>query len=206
MELAAERGAFPLFPVSVFGRRGEPARRNAQLLSIAPTGTISVIAGTTSGIEPMFAIAYARNVLDTRPIEVNPLFEHVARARGFHSDELMAELVRTGGVRGLAAVPEDVRAVFPSAHEIDPAWHLKMQATVQRYVDAGVSKTVNLPSDAGVDEVRRLCHEAWRAGVKGITVYRYGSRSGEVLSFLGDGPIGIQPARAGGCAGRACDS
>ena len=209
VELAAERGAFPLFEQSVFAARREPPPRNAQLTAIAPTGTISVIAGTTSGIEPMFAIVYVRNVLGTRLIEVNPLFERVARERGFYSDDLMADLVTAGGVRGSSRVPEDVRRAFPSAHEIAPVQHLRMQAAVQRHVDAAVSKTVNLPADAGVDDVKRTYLDAWRAGLKGITVYRYGSRPGQVLSFLGTppagAPLGAGPAYAGGCAGHECE-
>lgn len=206
-ELAAERGAFPRWDESVLAARGLPALRNAQLTSIAPTGTISLIAGTTSGIEPMFAIAYVRNVLGRQLIEVNGLFERTARDRGFYRDELMARIARTGGVRDDPSVPEDVRRAFVTALEIEPGWHLRMQAAMQRHVDAAVSKTVNLPAGATVDDVRRLYLEAWRAGTKGITVYRYGSRPGQVLTYMEgeQAPVRVATTYAGGCAGYECE-
>ena len=210
-ELAAERGPFPLWPESTLARRGGPPLRNAQVMSIAPTGTISVIAGTTSGIEPMFAVAYVRNVLGTRLVEVNPLFERVARERGFYSEELMTEIARTGGVGGNPAVPEDVRRAFVTALEIAPAWHLRMQAAFQRHADAAVSKTVNLPREATVDDVAGIYRAAWRARVKGITVYRYGSKPAQVLTFLADSaegpapPVEVDLEYAGGCVGYACE-
>ncbi len=209
-ELARERGPFPRFPESRLAARGAPPMRNAQLLSIAPTGTISVIAGTTSGIEPMFAVSYVRNVLGTRLVETNPLFERIARDRGFYSEELMAEIARTGGLGGIRHVPEDVRRAFVTALEIDPMWHLRMQAAFQRYVDAAVSKTVNLPATATVEDVREIYLAAWRMRVKGITVYRYGSRPGQVLTFLSEGaepapPVEVDAEYAGGCVGYVCE-
>lgn len=208
-ELAAERGPFPLFARSRLAARGRPPVRNAQLTSVAPTGTISIVAGTTSGIEPMFALAYARDVLGTRRLEVNPLFERVARDGGFYSDDLMAEVARAGGVAHSPGVPPDVRRRFVTALEVAPAWHIRMQAAVQRHVDAAVSKTVNLPAEATVEDVRTVLVEAWRAGVKGITVYRYGSRPDQVLRFLADTgsspPLLAGPEYAGGCAGRVCE-
>jgi ribonucleoside-diphosphate reductase alpha chain len=209
--LAAERGAFTLFPQSVYARRGFPPLRNAQLTSVAPTGTISIIAGTTSGIEPMFALAYLRNVLGGHLLEVNSLFERTARARGFYSDDLMSEIAGTGGVRSSRSVPEDVRRAFVTALEVEPEWHLRMQAAVQRHVDAAVSKTVNLSTRATVEDVRRIYLAAWRAGAKGITVYRYGSRPDQVLTFLAEAgrtetpPLQADPAYAGGCAGHTCE-
>jgi ribonucleoside-diphosphate reductase alpha chain len=207
-ELAAERGAFPLFDQSTFARAGLPPLRNAQLTSVAPTGSISIIAGTTSGIEPMFAVAFVRNALDTHLLEVNPLFDRMARSRGFHSDELIADIARTGGVRDDDRVPADVRRRFVTALDVAPSWHLRMQAAVQRHVDGAVSKTVNLPHDASAEDVRRIFVDAWRAGVKGITVYRYGSRPGQVLSLLADReplpPVLADSSYAGGCAGHEC--
>ncbi len=209
--LAADRGPFPLFEQSIFARRGFPPLRNAQLTSIAPTGTISIVAGTTSGIEPMFALVYLRNVLGSHLLEANPLFERTARARGFYSDDLMAEVAASGGLRESRRVPEDVRRAFVTALEVAPEWHLRMQAAVQRHVDAAVSKTVNLPAGASVEDVRRVFLDAWRSGAKGITVYRYGSRPGQVLTFLSDAepeagpPVRADAAYAGGCAGRACE-
>ncbi len=210
-DLAGERGPFPAFAESRLAARGSPALRNAQLLSIAPTGTISVIAGTTSGIEPMFAVAYVRNVLGTRLVEVNPLFERLARDRGFYSEELMAEVARTGGVRGNPRVPEEVRRAFATALEVEPRWHLRMQAAFQRHVDAAVSKTVNLPASATVEDVKEIYLSAWRLGLKGITIYRYGSRPGQVLTFLSEQegapapPVEVHPEYAGGCAGYVCE-
>ncbi|MFP3901667.1 MAG: adenosylcobalamin-dependent ribonucleoside-diphosphate reductase [Acidimicrobiia bacterium] len=210
-ELAASRGPFPLFPTSRHAERGSPPLRNAQLTSVAPTGTISLIAGTTAGIEPLFAIAYVRNVMGRHLVEINPRFERLARDRGFYSDELMADIARTGGVRDNPAVPEEVRAAFPTALEIDPSWHLRMQAAVQRHVDAAVSKTINLPATATADDVRATYLAAWRARVKGITVYRYGTKPGQVLTFLSGPedsahrPVRVDTAFTGGCAGHVCE-
>jgi ribonucleoside-diphosphate reductase alpha chain len=210
-QLAQERGPFPLFAESVYARRGFPPLRHAQLTSVAPTGTISLIAGTTSGIEPIFAIAYLRSVLGGHLVEVHPLFERIARDRGFYSDALMADIVRSGVVRGEQRVPDDVRRAFVTALEIAPEWHLRMQAAVQRHVDAAVSKTINLPEDVAVEDVRQIFVDAWRANVKGITVYRYGSVPGQVLSFLSDlgrsgpAPVETDLAYAGGCAAHVCE-
>jgi ribonucleoside-diphosphate reductase alpha chain len=210
-ELADERGPFPFFDESTFARRGSSPLRNAQLTSVAPTGTISLIAGTTSGIEPMFAIAYARNVLNRQLIELNPLFERTVRGLGLYTDQLVADIAATGHVRDNPAVPPDVRAAFPTALDLAPEWHLRMQAAVQRHVDAAVSKTINLPASATVEDVRDVFLAAWRARVKGITVYRYGSRPDQVLTLLGDREAALGPpvradvAFAGGCAGRACE-
>jgi ribonucleoside-diphosphate reductase alpha chain len=176
-ELAAERGPFPLFAQSRLAVRGERPLRNAQLTSVAPTGTISLIAGTTAGIEPMFALTYTRHVLGRDFTEVNPLFERVSSARGLDPD-----MVTTGGtVRDRVEVPVDLRRVFVTAHEVAPKWHVRMQAAVQRHVDAAVAKTVNLPETATIGEVEDVFWQAWRAGVKGITVYRSESRKGQVL-------------------------
>lgn len=208
--LAEERGAFPEYERSVFARKGTPLR-NAQLTSVAPTGTISIIAGTTSGIEPMFALSYVRNVLGGRNlIEVNPTFELTARRRGFYSEALMAEVARAGGVRSNRAVPEDVRRAFVTALEIEPGRHLDMQAAVQRHVDAAVSKTINLPETATVEDVKRTYLAAWKAGLKGITIYRYGSKPDQVLNFLsgngeGEPPVQADSIYAGGCAGYVCE-
>jgi ribonucleoside-diphosphate reductase alpha chain len=210
-ELAARRGPYPLFAESRDARRGAPPLRNAQLLSVAPTGTISLIAGTTSGIEPMFAIAYVRNVLGRHLVEANLLFERLARDRGFYSDVLIDDIAQAGGVRANRAVPAEIRAAFPTALEIAPEWHLRMQAAVQRHVDGAVSKTINLPARATVDDVRAVFLDAWRARVKGITVYRYGSLADQVLTLLSDEvPMGERPVRVdgaftGGCAEHVCE-
>jgi ribonucleoside-diphosphate reductase alpha chain len=203
--LADDRGAFPAFADSRFARSGP--RRNAQVTSVAPTGTISLIAGTTAGIEPMFAIAFTRTIVGRHLLEVNPCFDRLARDRGFYRDELAAEIAQRGGVRGYPQLPAEVRAAFPTAAEIAPEWHLRMQAAVQRHVDAAVSKTVNLPATATIDDVRSIYLAAWKAKVKGITVYRYGSREAQVLSYAAPEPVLAQADTTftGGCAGRACE-
>ncbi len=203
--LAQERGPFPAFADSRFA--GSTPRRNAQLTSIAPTGTISLIAGTTAGIEPMFAIAYTRAVIGRRLLEINPCFDRLARDRGFYHHDLMAEIARRGGVREDPHVPAEVRAAFPTAAEITPEWHLRMQAAVQRHVDAAVSKTVNLPAEATIDDIRAIYLAAWKAKVKGITVYRYGSRQGQVLSYVAPDQalLSADATFSGGCVGRMCE-
>jgi ribonucleoside-diphosphate reductase alpha chain len=207
VQLAADRGPFPAWRQA--GDRAAQPRRNAQLVSIAPTGSISIIAGTTAGIEPLFAVAFARNVLDTELIEASGAFERVARERGFDSAELMAEVVRSGSVRKVGGVPADVRRAFVTAAELAPEWHLRMQAVFQRHADGAVSKTVNLPEDATVQDVAGIYADAWAQQVKGVTLYRYGSRSGQVLTRLGDtvgrASVRVGAEYAGGCLIRPCE-
>ncbi|MEM2352049.1 MAG: ribonucleotide reductase, partial [Thermoproteota archaeon] len=185
VELGEERGSFPNFPGSIWEKMGYKAMRNATVTSIAPTGTISIIAGTSSGIEPLFAVAFVRNVMGTQLFEVNPLFEQIAKERGFYSTDLISRVAKTGSVQGLSEVPPDVKRLFKTALEIAPEWHVRMQAAFQKYVDNAVAKTVNLPSDATVDDVRRIFMMAWKLKCKGITVYRYGSKPGQVLVIGG---------------------
>jgi ribonucleoside-diphosphate reductase alpha chain len=193
--LAEERGPFPLYPESRYARGGGPPLRNAQLTSIAAMGTISLIAGTTPGIEPLFAVVYARRVFGRAVIEVQRSFEQVARDRGFLDDTLLAEIAATGTVRGNPAVPPDVQRAYVTALEVAPRWHVRMQAAMQRHVDAAVSKTVNLPADAtAADVVEAIFLDAWRAGCKAITVCRYGTRPGQVLQRV---PTDCSPCRAG---------
>jgi ribonucleoside-diphosphate reductase alpha chain len=208
--LAAQRGPFPLYEESAYARREIGPLRNAQLTSVAPTGTISLIAGTTSGIEPIFALAYVRHILGRQIAEANLLFERTARERGFYSEQLMTEISRTGTVGQNAAVPADVRAAFVTALEISPDWHLKMQAAVQRHVDAAVAKTVNLPASATPADVQALYLAAWRTGLKGITVYRYGARPDQVLTLAGpagppSGEVHIHAGYSGGCGRHVCE-
>lgn len=182
--LGEERGSFPLFEESRL--KSWPAMRNATLTTIAPTGTISIIAGTSSGIEPLFALAYVRNVLEgSRLLEVSPLFEAAAEARGIYRPELQAELARRGTASGLAGVPEDLQDLFVTALEIQPEQHVRVQAAFQKYTDNAVSKTVNLAERATVEDVRAVYDLAYDLGCKGVTVFRYGSRS-QVL-YLGNG-------------------
>jgi ribonucleoside-diphosphate reductase alpha chain len=210
VELARERGPFPAFQQSTYAARGHAPLRNAQLTAIAPTGTISLIAGTTSGIEPFFAVAYLRTVLGRRLVQVNPLFETVARERGFYTEQLVTDLAHTGSVAHDPRVPPDVRRAFPTALDLTREDHLRMQAAVQRHTDAGVSKTVNLPATASAADIRDLFMLAWRLRVKGITAYRYGSRPDQVLQLLSSEgkvpgpPVLVDAAYAGGCPATAC--
>lgn len=180
--LAKERGSFPNFSLSDYAERGEPPIRNATVTTIAPTGTISIIAGTTSGIEPIFALAYVRNVLDNDTlVEVNPLFEDLARERGFYSQELMQRIAESGSVSHIDGVPDDVKRLFVTAHDISPESHIRIQAAFQKYVDNAVSKTVNFPNSAAEDDIEKVYTLAYELGCKGVTVYRDGSRENQVL-------------------------
>ena len=182
-ELAQTRGAFPNFTGSIYDQPGAPAMRNATVTTIAPTGTLSIIAGCSSGVEPLFAVSYVRTVMDNdRLVEVNPLFEALARERGFYSDELMEKIAEHGSVEDLEEVPEDLRRVFVTAHDISPEWHIRMQAAFQDHTDNAVSKTVNFASDATAEDVRLVYDLAYTLGVKGVTIYRDGSKDAQVLS------------------------
>ncbi|WP_208028797.1 adenosylcobalamin-dependent ribonucleoside-diphosphate reductase [Rhabdothermincola sediminis] len=207
-QLAEERGPFPLWEVSTLARRGRRPRRNAQLLSIAPTGTISLLAGTTAGIEPVFAVVYSRQLLGAAHLEVNRAFETVVREAGLWSTDLLDQLAATGSVKDIDGLPRAIKRVFRSALEMAPAWHVRMQAAVQRHVDAAVSKTVNLPNDATPRDIGNLYRLAWRSGVKGITVYRDGSRPDQVQRRLApagsEAAVAVAPTFSGGCSAREC--
>jgi len=182
-ELAAERGPFPNFKGSIFDKKGAKPVRNATCSTIAPTGTISIIANSSSGVEPLFAVSYVRQVLDNDIlVEVNPLFEKVARERGFYSPELMKLIAQHGTVKDLDQVPEDVRKIFVTAHDITPEDHIRMQAAFQAYTDNAVSKTVNFCKSATKEDVATVYRLAYQQGCKGVTIYRDGSRDMQVLS------------------------
>ncbi len=188
-QLGRERGAFPNFPGSALQRRGMPAVRNATVTTIAPTGTISLIAGCSSGIEPLFAIAFAKNVLEKeRLFEVNPQFVEIAKAKGFHSKELIEKVAAQGHLKGIPGIPEWVRKVFVTSHDISPEWHVRTQAAFQKNTDNAVSKTVNFPHEATIKDVEVVFRLAHTLGCKGITVYRDGSRQAQVLTTGSTGP------------------
>ncbi|GAB4488925.1 MAG: vitamin B12-dependent ribonucleotide reductase [Thermodesulfovibrionales bacterium] len=179
--LAEERGVFPNYEKSVFD--GTIKLRNATVTTIAPTGTLSIIAGCSSGVEPLFAVSYVRNVMEgTKLIEVNPYFEKVAKERGFWSRDLMERIAETGSLHGFSEIPDDVKAVFVTAHDITPTEHVAMQAAFQKYVDNAVSKTVNFSHGATTKDVEDVYLLAYEWGCKGVTVYRDGSREEQVLS------------------------
>ena len=179
--LARERGAYPNFACGLQNELGMEPQRNATTTTIAPTGTISIIAGCSSGIEPLFALCYERNVMDNdRLLEVYPTFAQLASAQGFDSPELMENIARQGSLNGLP-VPDEVKALFVTAHDIAPVWHVQLQAAFQEFTDNAVSKTVNLPHDSTREDVAKVFHLAYQLGCKGVTVYRDGSRDSQVL-------------------------
>ena len=208
-EIAEVRGSFPNFERSIWKDRCNTFR-NATVTTVAPTGTISIIAGCSSGIEPLFAVSFMRNVLGgARLFETNVLFEEVAKARGFYSAKLLEEVARTGSVQEIEGVPDDVKRLFVTALDIDSVWHVKMQAAFQRFTDNAVSKTVNLPFEAEIEDVREIYDLAWQLKCKGVTVFRYGSKPEQVL-YIGevktkDGKfISAQSEYAGGCPTKNC--
>lgn len=184
VELAEERGSFSNFEGSRWERKGYPGIRNATLTTVAPTGTLRIIAGCSSGVEPIFAISYIRRMMDGTIIrEANPVFVKRAQQDGFYSEELMDRISETGSVRGLKEIPYEVRKVFVTSLDISPEWHVGMQAAFQRHCDNAVSKTVNLPEHATVEDVRSVFLLAHKLRCKGITVFRYGSKKQQVLSI-----------------------
>jgi len=180
--LAQERGPFPAYSESVFAERGEAPIRNATTTTIAPTGSLSILAGCTSGIEPLFALSFSRNVMDGESLqEINPHFESALRESGCESPELKQEVAERGTVQDMSRLPQELRRVFVTAMDIDPEWHLRMQAAFQRHTDNAVSKTVNLPNQATQQDIFDIYWMAYEMGCKGVTVYRDGCREEQVL-------------------------
>ena len=209
VELGEERGSFPNFDKSIWKDKHH-AMRNATITTIAPTGSISIIAGCSSGIEPLFAISFIRNVLGgTRLFEINPLFEMTIKERGLYSAKLLEEIARTGSVQKIEEAPEDIKRIFVTALDIKPEWHVKMQAAFQKYTDNAVSKTVNLPQNATAEDVEKVFWMAYKLKCKGITVYRYGSKPEQVL-YTGEIKtkkrkfVAAESEYAGGCPTKTC--
>jgi len=183
VELAERRGVFPNFKGSIYDAPDMPKVRNATTTTIAPTGTLSTIADCSSGIEPLFAIAYKRLVLDTELYEISKYFIETAQKRGFYSEAIMNKVFKTGNLKGIKEIPVDVRRLFKTALEIPPEDHIEMQAAFQEYTDNAVSKTINLPHKATRDDVAGTFLLAYEKGVKGITVFRYGAKKGTLVKF-----------------------
>ncbi|MHB1361608.1 MAG: vitamin B12-dependent ribonucleotide reductase [Thermoleophilia bacterium] len=186
VKLAGERGVFPNYNGSVYDTEGGLRVRNATTTTIAPTGTLSILANCSSGIEPLFAISYIRNVLDnTEMVETHRIFEEMAKDGGFYSEELMKEIAKRGSVADLPEVPDNVKSLFATAHDVKPEWHVRMQAAFQKYTDNAVSKTVNFSHDASIADVEQVYRLAYETGCKGVTIYRDGSREAQVLNIGG---------------------
>jgi len=182
-DLAVERGVFPNFTGSTWERKGRRLR-NATVTTIAPTGTISIIAGSSSGVEPLFALAMIRNVMENTELpEVHPIFERVARERGLYSAELLRDVADKGCLEEIAGIPDDLKRVFVTAHDVTPVWHVRMQAAFQDHIDNAVSKTVNFSHDATPADVEEVYRLAYELGAKGVTIYRDGSRDEQVLNI-----------------------
>ncbi|MCS7249631.1 MAG: adenosylcobalamin-dependent ribonucleoside-diphosphate reductase [candidate division WOR-3 bacterium] len=180
-ELGEKRGSFPNFEKSIYYNKFK-ALRNATVTTIAPTGTLSIIAGCSSGIEPIFALSYVRQVMGgLRLFEIQEDFEKILKERNLYSNELIKEIAQVGSIKDFKNIPEDIRKIFVTAMDISPIFQVKIQAAFQKYIDNAVSKTVNLPSYASLEDVREVFLTAWQLKCKGITVFRYGSKKEQVL-------------------------
>jgi len=183
MKLAKERGAFPNFKKSVYYERRMPPLRNATTTTIAPTGTLSIIAGCSGGIEPLYGVSFVREVLDGDKLyEVNPLFKQMAIKGGIYNDRLVSAISESPSIQDIPSIPKDMKELFVTAFDIPPVWHVKMQAVFQKYVDNAVSKTINLPYNATIQDIEDAYIAAYKLGCKGVTVFRTGSRKKQVLS------------------------
>lgn len=210
IELAEQRGVFSNFEKSVYAPRNVRLR-NATVNTIAPTGTISIIAGCSSGIEPLFAVSFIRSVLSgSHLFEINPIFEQMAKKKGVLKEDILNEIARSGSLQSVNGIPSELKRLFVTAFDVQPLHHLKIQAAFQKYTDNAVSKTVNLPEDASVEDVRNIYLKACELKCKGITVYRYNSKDRQVLSFgsrqqAEDGEfVTADSEYTGGCIGSDC--
>jgi ribonucleoside-diphosphate reductase alpha chain len=209
-KIGMKRDSFPNFEKSIWYGKYK-TMRNATVTTIAPTGSISIIAGCSSGIEPLFAVSFMRNVLEgTRLFEVNPIFERIAKEREFYSAKLLEKIAKNGSLQKIKEIPKYVKRIFVTALDIKPEWHVRMQAVFQKHTDNAVSKTINLPENSKISDVKKIYELAWKLKCKGITIYRYGSKPEQVL-YIGEveKPKKIQFVSAeaeysGGCMSGAC--
>jgi len=202
VELAHQRGSFPNFRGSLWEKKGYQSMRNATLVTIAPTGTISIIAGTSSGIEPLFAISFYREIMEgTRLLEVNHFFQSMAKTAGIANRELMERAALKGSIQNLPGVPKNMKRIFLTALDIPFEWHIEMQAAFQKYTDNAVSKTINLPQEATAEDVAKVYLMAYEKKCKGITIFRYGSKKHQVLNIglSKDMPVQAYPEYSGDC-------
>jgi len=184
VELADKRGVFPNFNGSIYDSPGMPRVRNATTTTIAPTGTLSIIADCSSGIEPLFALAYKRLILDTELSEINKYFFEMAEQKGFYSEELRKKVIEKSSLKGMEEVPAEIRRLFKTAHEIPPEDHIEMQACFQEYTDNAVSKTINMPYRSKEEDVAKAFLLAYEKGCKGVTIFRYGTaKKGTLVRF-----------------------
>ncbi|MFN4226861.1 MAG: adenosylcobalamin-dependent ribonucleoside-diphosphate reductase [Candidatus Ratteibacteria bacterium] len=181
--LGREKGSFPNFVKSIYYQKVD-ALRNATRTTIAPTGSISIIANCSSGIEPIFGVAFIRNILEgSKFLEINPVFEKFAKKENFLTSDILKEIIKTGSLKNVKGIPEEYKRIFLTALDIPPIIHLKMQSIFQKYTDNAVSKTVNLPFDATIEQVKEIFINGWNMKCKGVTVFRYGSKGQQVLSY-----------------------
>lgn len=212
-QLAEERGTFANFKKSIYAKK-KIKMRNATVNTIAPTGSISIIAGCSSGIEPLFALSFIRNILSgTKLLEINHLFEEEIKRRGLYTKRLMSEVAKKGSIQKVKKIPKDLRRIFVTAFDVTPIQHLNIQAAFQKYTDNSVSKTINLPAGANVNDVKNIYLMAYKLKCKGITIYRYGSKKNQVLTFgygreakvaTEDNLVTANSEYSGGCASGAC--
>ena len=212
-KLAEQRGVFPNYDKSIYAAKNLKIR-NATVNTIAPTGTISIIAGCSSGIEPLFAISFVQNVLSgTKLFEVNPVFEEAAKKYGFYNDKIISTIAKNGSLQTIKNIPKEIKNIFITAFDLEPLEHLQIQAAFQKYTDNAVSKTINLPESASIDDVRKIYLKAHELKCKGITIYRYNSKDQQVLSFGAKDKypekenrkfIAADSEYSGGCAAGEC--
>ena len=194
-ELAKTRGTFPNFKGSVYDTgKEEDLVRNATRTTIAPTGTISIIAGASSGIEPLFAISFLRKTPQFELLEVNPLFEEIAREEGFYTTEMMKKIAKRGSIQDIEGIPDQIKKVFITAMDLTPEDHVRMQAVFQKHTNNAVSKTVNFPFTASVEDVMNVFLLAYKLECKGTTIYRDGSRDIQVLNIKREEKKLIEPS------------